>query len=165
MAWEGGLAHVVGGCQHHLRRGRQRRDRELRDHARQRSRGARDVRGDAHALDLGSTTIITPAATGSVVSIDTTPSTTFGPIGQDLNPHKGHPLSTVIHEIGHIIGIGHGGPYNAEVNNAVQQYSAYDMTMWTLMSYIGPTEDDAKYFGEYPVTGTAWDRLGVLSRR
>lgn len=125
----------------------------------------RGTDGGAHAtiagtrteLAPGSTTLNTPPATGSVVSIDTTPSTTFGPIGQDLNPHKGHPLSTVIHEIGHIIGIGHGGPYNADVNKAVQQYSAYDTTMWTLMSYIGPEEADTKYHGEYPVTGTKWD--------
>lgn len=114
------------------------------------------VAGTRNPLEIGSTTLNTPAATGSVVSIDPA-GPSFGPIGQDLNPYKGHPLSTVIHEIGHIIGIGHGGPYNADVNKAVQQYSAYDTTMWTLMSYIGPEDEGTKYLGEYPVTGTKWD--------
>ena len=113
------------------------------------------IAGARPGLEPGSTTIYTPAASGSVVSIDTR-APSFGPIGQDLTAYQGYPLSTVVHELGHIIGIGHGGPYNANVNKAVQQYSAYDTTMWTLMSYIGPEEGGTKFLGEYPVTGTAW---------
>jgi hypothetical protein len=120
------------------------------------------IAGTRTALEPGSTTINTAPATGSVVSIDTS-APSFGPIGQDLTAYQGYPLSTVVHEIGHIIGIGHGGPYNSTVNVAVQQYSAYDTTMWTLMSYIGPEDGGTKYLSEYPVTGTAWNGWDPLT--
>ena len=47
---------------------------------------------------IGAGTILTPDATGSVVSIDTTVDL-FGPIGQTLAAKGGHPLSTVVHEL------------------------------------------------------------------
>ena len=93
--------------------------------------------------------LATPAATGSLISIDTN-ALDFGPIGQDLAAHGGHPLSTVVHEIGHIIGIGHGGPYNGDVNAMMQQFGPYDTTLWTLMSYISPSERPTKFFNELP---------------
>ena len=38
-----------------------------------------------------------------------------GRSGRILTAYQGgYPLSTVVHEIGHIIGIGHGGPYNGD---------------------------------------------------
>lgn len=120
------------------------------------------VAGTRTPLAIGSTALNTPAATGSAVSIDPL-GAGFGPIGQDLTAAKGYPLSTVVHEIGHIIGIGHGGPYNADFNRAVQQFSAYDTTLWTLMSYIGAEDAGTKYIGEYPVTGTKWDGWDPLT--
>jgi hypothetical protein len=118
--------------------------------------------GDAKATlvrpgsrSIGDDTILTPAATGSVVSIDTTVDV-FGPIGHTLAAKGGHPLSTVVHELGHIIGIGHGGPYNADINLQVQQFSEYDTMLWTLMSYIRPETTGAKFFSSYPVKGTSW---------
>ena len=104
---------------------------------------------------IGAGTILTPDATGSVVSIDTTVDL-FGPIGQTLAAKGGHPLSTVVHELGHIIGIGHGGPYNADINPQVQQFSEYDTMLWTLMSYIRPETTGTKFFNSYPVKGTSW---------
>jgi serralysin len=123
---------------------------------------SRGADGDAKATlerdgsrPIGSDTILTPAATGSVVSIDTAVDV-FGPIGQTLAAKGGHPLSTVVHEIGHIIGIGHGGPYNAEVDRQVQQFSEHDTMLWTLMSYIRPETTGTKFFNSYPVKGTSW---------
>lgn len=120
--------------------------------------GAHATFGGEHVtVDIGSETLNTPPDNGSVVSIDTSAVPSFGPIGQDLTAGGGYPLSTVVHELGHIIGIGHGGPYNSNVNPLVQQYSAFDTTMWTLMSYINPDTTGTKYFSEYTVTGTRWD--------
>lgn len=111
--------------------------------------------GSQNTVPIGSTTLSTPGATGSEIEVETTVDD-FGPIGYDLARHGGHPFSTVVHEIGHMLGIGHGGPYNANVNRMTQQFGPYDMTLWTLMSYISPHETDTKFFNSYPVTGTAW---------
>jgi serralysin len=87
--------------------------------------GAHATFGGQHVtVDIGSETLNTPPDNGSVVSIDTSAVPSFGPIGQDLTAGGGNPLSTVVHELGHNIGIGHGGPYNSNVNPLVQQYSA-----------------------------------------
>ena len=64
---------------------------------------------------IGAGTLAAPASTGSLISMDTN-ALDFGPIGQDLEARGGFPLSTVVHEIGHIIGLGHGGLYNGDVN-------------------------------------------------
>lgn len=80
----------------------------------------------------------------------------FGPIGTNLQVGGGYPLSTLVHEFGHMLGLGHGGPYDGDVNAMVQQFSAYDTRLWTLMSYIDPWTEETKFFNEYPVTGTNW---------
>ena len=53
-------------------------------------------------------------------------------------------------------GLGHGGPYDFNVDTTVQQFGPYDMRLWTLMSYIRPDES-AFHASQYPVTGTQWD--------
>jgi serralysin len=96
------------------------------------------------------------ASTGSRISIDTdVPG--FGPIGAAFSVYGGYPYQTLVHEIGHLIGLGHGGPYNGSVNVATEQFSAYDTRLSTLMSYINPETTGSKYFNSYPVTGTQWD--------
>jgi serralysin len=66
----------------------------------------------------------------------------------------------LIHELGHAIGLGHGGPYNAgdvpNFNAALRQFGPYDMTLWAMMSYVTPSETNATYYADYPVTGTNW---------
>jgi Peptidase M10 serralysin C terminal/Matrixin len=66
----------------------------------------------------------------------------------------------LIHELGHAIGLGHGGPYNQgdvpNFNAAVRQFSPYDMELWAMMSYVTPSATNAKFYADYPVTGTYW---------
>ena len=111
--------------------------------------------GSSNTVPIGGTRLATPGATGSEIEVETALND-FGPIGYQLARHGGNPFSTVVHEIGHMIGIGHGGPYNDVVNRMTQQFSAYDMLLWTVMSYIAPHETETKFFKSYPVTGTSW---------
>ncbi|HZX85930.1 MAG TPA: M10 family metallopeptidase C-terminal domain-containing protein [Reyranella sp.] len=73
----------------------------------------------------------------------------------DLQANNGYAMSTVVHEFGHMLGLGHGGPYDGVVNPMTQQFGPYDMRLWTIMSYIGPNEA-ARYANDYPVKGTEW---------
>ncbi len=66
-----------------------------------------------------------------------------------------------MHEVGHLIGLGHGGPYNGDVDPATQQYGPLDSRLWSIMSYISPDDQTAKYYGDYPVTGTNWGNAEV----
>ena len=67
-------------------------------------------------------------------------------------------MSTVIHEFGHMLGLGHGGPYDGKVDPMTQQFGPYDMRLWTLMSYIGPDEA-ARYASQLSGEGHRVGRL------
>jgi len=118
---------------------------------------------DGSAFEDGNSTNTTVASgatgsflsTGTRISIDTRVAG-FGPIGGSFSAYGGYPYQTLVHEEGHLIGLGHGGPYNGSVNPASQQFSAYDSRLWSLMSYINPWDTRARYYNSYPVTGTNW---------
>jgi len=93
--------------------------------------------------------------TGAKISIDTKIAG-FGPINGSFSNYGGYPLLTLLHEEGHAIGLGHSGPYNEKVNEATQQFSAYDSMQWSSMSYIDPSTTTAKYYSQYTVPGTYW---------
>jgi serralysin len=92
-------------------------------------------------------------STGTRISIDTGVAG-FGPIGSSFSTYGGYPYMTLVHEEGHVIGLGHDGPYNGTVDPAHQQFSAYDSRLWSLMSYVNPWDARAQYYNSYPVTGT-----------
>src|SRR4029077_6600429 len=70
-------------------------------------------------------------SSGSLISIDTSVAG-FGPIGASFSTYGGYPYQTLVHEEGHLIGLGHGGPYNGTVDPAHQQFSAYDSRLWSV---------------------------------
>jgi Ca2+-binding RTX toxin-like protein len=111
--------------------------------------------GPQYVTSVGSSVMGSHTSTGAVISIDTSVAG-FGPIGGTFSKYGGYPYLTLVHEIGHLIGLGHGGAYNGSVNAGTQQLSAYDTRLWTVMSYINPWTSSAKYFASYPVTGTNW---------
>jgi serralysin len=83
----------------------------------------------------GSTTL--GQAMKAEISIDTTVDG-FGPLGGAFSEYGGYPYQTLIHEWGHVLGLGHGGAYNESDTASETAYSAYDNRAWTLMSYIRP---------------------------
>jgi serralysin len=72
---------------------------------------------------------------------------------------------SLIHELGHAIGLGHGGPYNQgdieSFDAAVRQFGPYDMALWAMMSYVTPSMTNATFYADYPVTGTNWGSGGI----
>jgi Ca2+-binding RTX toxin-like protein len=101
-------------------------------------------------VPVGSSTIVKAPASGAIVTIDTTWNG-YGPLDGNSNAVGGYPYSTVIHELGHIIGLGHSGPYNGAVNARQQQFGVYDTSLWSIMSYINPGDTGTTYYGDYPV--------------
>lgn len=103
----------------------------------------------------------------SVISIDT--SVTGFDLSGSFDVVGGYGMSTLIHELGHALGLGHGGDYDGTVSPSTDQFSSYDERMYTVMSYIAWDDTDAKFRGEYPVVGTNWgefrDQLGGGSIR
>ena len=108
-------------------------------------------------VPVGSATINGAPQTGAYITIDTSHDT-YGPLDAGSDTKGGYPYSTVIHEVGHIVGLGHGGPYNFSVNTEQQQFGAYDTEQWSIMSYIDP--NDRRHASTATSHLRAVDRLG-----
>jgi hypothetical protein len=93
---------------------------------------------------------------GSGVDGSPGPSTGTG-IYLDFN--VANSFDILLHEEGHVIGLGHAGPYDSastpNIDPRQAQFGVYDSTLWTVMSYIDPGDKNAHYYNSYPVE-TQW---------
>jgi len=104
-------------------------------------------------------------ARSGVIAIDTTVAG-FGPIGSTLSNYGGFPYTVLIHEWGHVLGLGHAGPYNEGDVSAVP-YTSVDNRSWSLMSYndapynwgVAPG-DNGLFYDRSP---TSWMPLDILA--
>ena len=80
-----------------------------------------------------------------IIQIDNTTKNTDGSLSYgDIGSYTalaGYGIDTLVHEIGHLIGLGHTGSYNGTVDPSTQQRNAYDDRTWSIMSYIQPTNN------------------------
>lgn len=61
----------------------------------------------------------------------------FGPIDGKFATQGGYVWMTLVHEFGHILGLGHTGAYDtSESDFFVSQYGGYDTRGWSIMSYV-----------------------------
>ncbi|MBY0323739.1 MAG: M10 family metallopeptidase C-terminal domain-containing protein [Reyranella sp.] len=113
---------------------------------------------DSRTVAVGSPTVVQAPEHGAIISVDTsTPG--YGPIDLNSGTSYGVVWSTLIHEVGHIVGLGHGGPYNFNANPEQQQFGAYDTRAWAVMSYVNPNDPTTRYYGDYAAY-LQWINLG-----
>ena len=93
--------------------------------------------------------------TGTTAEIQIATSTPgFGPVGASFSDYGGYPYLTLIHEEGHAIGLGHAGPYDANVTTNSQddqaQLGPYDVQAYSVMSYIEANDTSASRYSQEP---------------
>ncbi len=86
-----------------------------------------------------------------------------GGFGSDPTDHGNYALTTAIHEIGHALGLGHTGSYNAGSGNPTYDNSAQwtnETRQYSLMSYWSAANSGATHF-EYPSTPMLMDIYAI----
>jgi serralysin len=83
----------------------------------------------------------------------------FGPIGDSVGADNGYPYFTLVHESGICSGSDIRGRTTPAIMNSRRSrprfsFSAYDIRLWSIMSYIDAWDSSAAFFADYPVTGT-----------
>ncbi|WP_082171756.1 Hint domain-containing protein [Methylobacterium indicum] len=120
--------------------------------------------GEGAPTPVGSSTIATPVGNNVKISMDIRnvaegPTATGGHGSLGDYQNGGYGVHTTLHEEGHALGLGHGGPYN-NTNTPAQQLGPYDNQISSIMSYFGPS-DKTSYAS--PFGPTDWTTGGVAS--
>lgn len=108
-------------------------------------------------------------ATKGAIDVDTSVPG-FGPLGGSFSEYGGYPYTTLVHEWGHVLGLGHGGAYDQSLGVDSARYTSADMQPWTIMSYNDPTGDfswgtsrasNGSLYRNTPVTPMALDIIAI----
>lgn len=89
-----------------------------------------------------------------------------GGFGSDATDLGNYALMTAIHEIGHAIGLGHSGHYNAGQGNPTYANNGQwinDTRQYSLMSYWSAASSGASHAGEYASTPMLMDIYAIQS--
>ncbi|MCW8306620.1 Hint domain-containing protein [Acidiphilium sp. PA] len=68
----------------------------------------------------------------------------------------GYGQGAILHELGHVLGLGHTGAYNGGGADAAQT-NAYDTRAWSVMSYVDPNDPAAKYYAQSATPGADYN--------
>lgn len=86
----------------------------------------------------------------------------FGPISGNFATAGGYVWQTMLHEWGHIVGLGHGGAYDSTQGDETPQHGGYDNRAWSIMSYIDAGDGDFPQ-STLPSGGVDWGSTGTAS--
>ena len=101
------------------------------------------------------------SSSGGVITSATVSISTSVGCWQQLGSYSwygGYGIDTVVHELGHVVGLGHSGPYNGSVSSSQILYST-DNRQYTIMSYNDPAGNP--YGGNYRTTPGDYDILAA----
>jgi serralysin len=108
-------------------------------------------------------------AISAAIEIDTS-TAGFGPLGSSFSEYGGYPYTTLVHEWGHVLGLGHGGAYDTSLGNSSARYTSYDTLSWSIMSYNDPIGNfawgtsrasDGMWYSNTPTTPMLLDIVAV----